>query len=74
MDREEFQALDQNIIEAYREFLFISALDLRQRTERASLVLNVFEKLQRRDERILLIARILNHYDVKIQKIQGALR
>ncbi len=74
MDSEEFQAIDQNIIEAYREFLFISALDLRQRTERASLVLNVFEKLQRRDERILLIARILNHYDVKIQKIQGALR
>ena len=59
----------EEIFEAFREFRFIIALDISERTEEASMVLKVLDKMETDEQKIVLISRILAHYNEKIQKL-----
>ena len=69
MSDDDYSKIQEEIFEAFREFRFIIALDISERTEEASMVLKVLDKMETDEQKIVLISRILAHYNEKIQKL-----
>lgn len=69
MSDDDYSKIQEEIFEAFREFRFIIALDIPERTEEASMVLKVLDKMETDEQKIVLISRILAHYNEKIQEL-----
>lgn len=69
MSSDDYSKIQDEIFEAYREFRFIIALEIPERTEEASMILRLLEQLETEEQKVVLISRILAHYNDKIERI-----
>ncbi len=74
MSGDDYAKLQDEIFEAVREFRFIIALDFSQRTEEASLVLNVINRMNTEEQKIVLLSRIIAFYKDRIDQIINEVR
>lgn len=69
MSSDDYLKIQDEIFEAFREFRFIIALEISERTEEASMVLRLLDGLETEEQKVVLISRILAHYNDKIERI-----
>ena len=69
MSDDDYSKIQDEIFDAFREFRFIIALDIPERTEEASMVLRLLDGMKTDEQKIVLISRILAYYNDKIQRI-----
>lgn len=69
MSEDDYSKIQDEIFEAVREFRFIISLEIPERTEEASLVLRLLERLETEEQKVVLISRILAYYNDKIERI-----
>ncbi|MCM1213519.1 MAG: hypothetical protein NC548_03250 [Lachnospiraceae bacterium] len=69
MSNDDYSKIQNEIFEASREFRFIIALDFPQRTEEASLLLNLINRMDTEEQKIVLLSRIIAYYKDRIDKI-----
>lgn len=74
MNGDDYASIQDEIFEAIREFRFIVALEYQQRTEEASLILNLINRMETEEQKIVLISRILCHFQEKIENIFNQVR
>lgn len=71
MNQDGFDELLSKTQEAFREFRFVEALDFDQKTEKASLILNIIKQLDDDNQRIVLLVKIIGYYHKIIDKLKG---
>lgn len=69
MSADDFSNIQDEIFEAFREFRFIIALDHSQKTEEASLVLNIINRMETEEQKVVLLARIISYYNKRIERV-----
>lgn len=74
MSDDDYSEIQDEIFEAIREFRFIIALDFPQRTEEASLILNILNHLSTEEQKIVLLSRIIGYYKDRINDIINQVR
>ncbi len=74
MSGDDYSKIQDEIFEAIREFRFIIALNFPQRTEEASLILNVLNRMNTEEQKIVLLSRIIAHYKNRINDIINQVR
>lgn len=74
MSGDDYSKIQDEIFEAIREFRFIIALDFPQRTEEASLVLNIINRMNTEEQKIVLLSRIISYYKDRINQIIDQVR
>ena len=74
MSGDDYSSIQDEVFEAIREFRFIIALDFKQRTEEASLILNIINRMETEEQKVVLISRIISYYKDKIDKIINQVR
>ena len=74
MSGDDYSSIQDEIFEEIREFRFIVALDFQQRTEEASLILNLINRMETEEQKVVLISRIIAYYKEKIEKIINQVR
>lgn len=74
MNSDDYSRIQDEIFEAIREFRFIISLDFPQRTEEASLVLNLLNRMRTKEQKVVLLSRIISYYNDRIEKIIGKVR
>ena len=60
---DDFSHIQDEIFEAIREFQFIVSIDYSQKTEKASLILNLIDRMNTNEQKVVLIARIITYYE-----------
>ena len=63
MNNDDFSHIQDEIFEAIREFQFIVSIDYSQKTEKASLILNLIDRMNTNEQKVVLIARIITYYE-----------
>lgn len=63
MSNDRFKDIADEIQEEYREFIFVSALRFPQKTMCASLILNIINRLDSEEKKIVLLAKMINCYN-----------
>ena len=74
MSGDDYSKIQDEIFEAFREFRYIIALDFSQRTEEASLVLNLINRMDTEEEKIVLLSRIIGYYNDRIERLINKLK
>lgn len=74
MSGDDYSKIQDEIFEAIREFRFIIALNFPQRTEEASLILNVLNRMNTVEQKIVLLSRIIAYYKDRINDIINQVR
>lgn len=74
MNADDYSHIQDEVFEAIREFRFIMALDCPQRTEEASLVLNLLQRMETEEKKVVLLSRIFSYYTDRINKILNKVR
>lgn len=74
MSGDDYTKIQDEIFEATREFNFIIALNFSQRTEEASLVLNLINRMDTEEQKIVLLSRIIGYYKDRIDEIIDKVR
>lgn len=69
MSSDDYSQIQDEIFDAIREFRFILALDFPYRTEEASLILNLLNRMDTEEHRVVLLSRIIGYYNDKIERI-----
>ena len=69
MSPDDYLQLQDEVFEEIREFRFILALKFQQRTEEASLILNLINQLDTEEKKVVLLSRILAYYKDRIDEI-----
>lgn len=69
MSSDDYSKIQDEIFEAVREFRFIIALKFSQRTEEASLILNLLNRMDTEEQKVVLLSRIVGFYKDKIDRI-----
>lgn len=63
MNNDDISHIQDEIFEAIREFQFIVSIDYSQKTEKASLILNLIDRMNTNEQKVVLIARIITYYE-----------
>ena len=74
MSEDDYSKIQDEIFDAYREFRFIIALDIHERTEEASMVLRLLDHMETDEQKIVLMSRILAYYKNEIQRIMDRVK
>ncbi len=74
MSDDDYSTIQDEIFEAISEFRFIIALGFPQRTEEASLILNVINRMNTEEQKIVLLSRIIAYYKKRINDIINQVR
>lgn len=74
MSNDDYSNIMVGITEEFQEFRFISALEFDQKTERASLIMNLLERLDSKEKKIVLMSKIIAFYNDPINKIVDELK
>ena len=69
MSSDDYSKIQDEIFEAFREFKFIITLEIPERTEEASMVLRLLDRMETEEQKVVLISRILAYYNDKIERI-----
>lgn len=74
MSGDDYSKIQDEIFEAIREFRYIIALELPQRTEEASLILNLINRMKTEEQKTVLLSRIIAYYTDRINRIINQVR
>lgn len=74
MSNADYSSIQDEIFEEFREFGFISALEFEQRTEGASLIVNLLERLASKEKKAVLMSRIIAYYEDRFNKLINRLK
>lgn len=69
MNDDDFSHIQDEIFDVYRQFLFINAMEFEQKTEKASLIVNLIDSLDSQEAKTVLMARIIDCYQKRIEKL-----
>lgn len=69
MNNDDYSQIQEEIYESFRKFVFIESLSFDQKTEKSSLILKVIDDLDDKKKRIVLLSKIINYYEHKVDKI-----
>lgn len=69
MSADVYSQIQEEIFEEIREFRFVLALDFKQRTEEASLVLNILNRMDTEDKKVVLLSRIIAYYNDRMDRL-----
>ena len=74
MSNDDYSNIQDEIFEDYREFRFISALEFDQKTEGASLIINLLERLDSKEKKAVLMSRIITYYEDRFNRLLNELK
>lgn len=74
MNSDDYSRIQDEIFDAFREFRYIIALDFSQKTEEASLVLRLINRMETDEQKVVLVSRILSYYNGRIDKLLDEIR
>lgn len=69
MNGEDFSNIQDEIFDSYRKFLFVVSLEHEQKTQEASLVLDILEHLETEEQKVVLMSRIISYYNQRVERI-----
>ena len=70
MTNERFNQLIGETSEAGRELQFVLALNSQTKTEEASLVYNILEKMDTDEKKVIFLVRLITYFKIRIERIR----